>query len=119
MGSFMRVALEHSLIDATVVTTGEQALLRLAKEPFDLILLDITLPGISGFEVCRWLKADPRLRRIPVIFVTGHDDNTMRAQAFQLGAGEYLTKPFEMEVFLACVTRHLALAKTAASTQPR
>lgn len=119
MGKFIRTALSHSLVDATVVTTGEEALVRLAKEQFDLILLDITLPGISGIEVCRWLKTEPSLRRIPVIFVTGHDSHTMRAQAFQLGAGEYLTKPFEMDVFLACVTRHLALANTSLPTLPR
>lgn len=110
MARFLRAALTRASVDSTVVTTGEAAILHLAKEPADLILLDIRLPGISGLDVCRRLKADPRLRHIPIIFVTVHHDHQMRAQAFSLGAAEYLTKPFQVEHFLACVVRQLALA---------
>lgn len=118
MSRFLQVALARSLIGVTVATTGEAALLRLAKELYDLVVLDIGLPGISGLEVCRRIKADVRLRHLPVIFVTMHQDHQMRAQAFALGAAEYLTKPLQAQGFLACVTRQLALSAARRSGQP-
>lgn len=110
MGKLLHEALKQSALESTVLKSGEVALRRLAEAVFDLILLDIRLPGISGLEVCRQVKADLRLRHIPVIFISSLHDNQMRAQAFVLGAAEYLAKPFTMQHFQACVTRHLALS---------
>ncbi len=118
MGKLLHAALTRSLLDSTVLKTGEVALRRLAEESFDLVLLDIRLPGISGLDVCRWLKADLRLRHIPVIFISSYHDNRMRAQAFVLGAAEYLTKPFSMQHLHACVVRHLALATARQRGEP-
>lgn len=65
IGDLMQLALSRSLIDATLIASGEEALTRLATESYDLILLDIALPGISGLELCRRLKVDPRSRASP------------------------------------------------------
>jgi DNA-binding response OmpR family regulator len=109
MGKLLHGALKQAALDTTMVGSGETALRRLAGELFDLILLDIRLPGISGMEVCRQVKADLRLRHIPVIFISGLHDNQMRAQAFMAGAAEFIAKPFTMQQFQACVTRQLTL----------
>lgn len=118
MAKFLRTALTHAAFDSTVVTSGEAALLRIAQQSFDLILLDIRLPGMSGLDVCRRLKADPRLRHIPIIFVTTYHDHQMRAQAFALGAAEYLAKPLQVPHLLGCVMRHATLAAARASGLP-
>lgn len=118
MARFLRAALTHAAFDSTVLASGEAALQRLAQQSFDLILLDIRLPGMSGLEVCRRLKADPRLRHIPIIFVTTYHDHQMRAQAFALGAAEYLTKPFQVQHLLGCVLRHVTLAAARQSGLP-
>lgn len=106
----LQKAFAQASMQATVLADGEKALRLLAQEPFDLVILDIGLPGISGLDVCRRIKADERLRHIPVVFISGHHANQMRAQAFALGAAEYLTKPFELQHLLAYVARHLTLS---------
>ena len=89
---------------------GEQGLkiARLAKAP-DLILLDVMMPGIDGFEVCRQLKADPTTSHIPIIFVTAKITTTDEIKGFSLGAIDYITKPISPPVVLARVKTHLAL----------
>jgi len=89
---------------------GEQGLkiARLAKAP-DLILLDIMMPGIDGFEVCRRLKADPTTSHIPIIFVTAKITTSDEIMGFSLGAVDYITKPISPPVVLARVRTHLAL----------
>lgn len=114
----LRRALAQAAMQPTILANGEQALRLLAGEPFDLVIVDITLPGISGLDVCRQIKADERLRHLPVIFISGQHANQTRAQAFALGAAEYLTKPFELPHLLACITRHLALAAARKSGLP-
>ena len=118
MGRFLQAGLTRAEIGVAFVTTGEAALQRLAAEPFDLVVLDLRLPGISGFEVCHQLKADPRLRHLPVIFVSVHNDHQMRARAFALGAAEYFTKPLQMQGFIACITRLLTLVAARRSGLP-
>jgi CheY-like chemotaxis protein len=109
IGNLMRMALARSLIEATVITTGEEALKRLTTETFDLILLDIDLPGISGLEVCRQIKASPRLKGIPVIFVSGQSGPTYQDETKRLGAVDFIEKPFELLPFLSCIMGHLKL----------
>lgn len=89
---------------------GEQGLkiARLAKAP-DLILLDVMMPGIDGFEVCRQLKGDPTTSHIPVIFVTAKITTSDEIRGFSLGAVDYITKPISPPVVLARVKTHLAL----------
>lgn len=105
----IRTVLGRRLIDSTVVTSGEEALKRLAQDRFDLILLDIGLPGMSGLEVCRKLKADQVLRKIPVIFVSGQTSPPYKEEARSLGAVDFIEKPFELLDFLGRVMGHLNL----------
>jgi signal transduction histidine kinase len=91
------------------VPDGAHALLSAQKVPPDLILLDIMMPELDGFEVCRRLKADDRTRDIPVIFISALDEGLDKATAFSVGGVDYITKPFQAEELLARVHTHLAL----------
>src|SRR5512137_2750661 len=75
----------------------------------DLILLDIRMPGMDGYEVCRRLKAAERTRSIPIIFISILEDERDKVQGFQAGAVDYITKPFQPEEVLARVRTHLRL----------
>lgn len=92
--------------------SGEQALERIGREPISLVLLDVVLPGQSGFDVCRRLKHDPRTAPIPVLMVTAHGDPISRAQAFDSDADEFIAKPvFRLEL-IARVRALLRLQRT-------
>ena len=93
-------------------TNGPDAL-RIAAEPPppDLILLDIIMPGMDGYEVIRALKADPRTHAIPVIFVTSRRSSGDETEAFRLGAVDYITKPFSLPAVRARVATHLELKR--------
>jgi DNA-binding response OmpR family regulator len=96
-----------------VVKNGRQALkaaARLDQQP-DLILLDIMMPGMDGYEVCRCLKADELTRQIPVIFITALGDVEDESRGLQLGAVDYITKPVSLPIVLARVKTHLQLRK--------
>jgi len=77
--------------------------------PSDLILLDIVMPDMDGYEVCQQLKADERTRDIPVIFLSALDDVSDKIRAFSVGGVDYITKPFQEEEVLARVRAHLML----------
>src|ERR1700682_4000421 len=93
----------------TVRTTnnGERALEIIRDSPPELILLDILMLGMDGFEVCRQLKSDPRLRDIPVIFLSALYETVDKLKGFDLGAVDYLTKPFDFDEVLARLQTHL------------
>ena len=97
--------------DYTVcVDTDGAAALKSAKETLpDLILLDIMMPGMDGFEVCRQLKGDPSTRDIPIIFLTALDEDEDEASGLALGASDYITKPFNPAILKARVNNHLEL----------
>jgi len=95
-----------------MATNGEDALAHVAMEPPDLILLDINMPGMDGFEVCRRLKQSPAACAIPIIFLTGLDDAATVAKGFQLGGVDYITKPIDVAEVQARVRNHLTLKKT-------
>jgi CheY-like chemotaxis protein len=78
-----------------MATCGEQALEKCRDDPPDLVLLDVVMPVLDGYEVCKRLKADPATRGIPVIFVTGHRDPVEEARGLELGALAFITKPIE------------------------
>ncbi|MBI5571204.1 MAG: SpoIIE family protein phosphatase [Desulfomonile tiedjei] len=89
---------------------GEKALKLAVAEPRpDLILLDIMMPGMDGYEVCRRLKADEQVQHIPIIFVTAKTEVEDETQGFELGAMDYITKPFSIPVVRARVKAHLEL----------
>ncbi|MDD2667469.1 EAL domain-containing protein [Zoogloea sp.] len=84
--------------DVQIATSGAQGLALAAKMPPDLILLDVMMPGMDGFETCRRLKADTRLKDIPVIFVTALNDIESEIQGLGLGAVDYITKPIQVSI---------------------
>jgi signal transduction histidine kinase len=91
------------------VPSGELAISSAQEYPPDLILLDIMMPGLSGYDVCERLKADERTRDIPVIFISVNDDLEGKIRAFSSGAVDYITKPFQTEEVVARVKTHLTL----------
>lgn len=94
-----------------VAENGEDALENAQDERPDLILLDVIMPGIDGFETCRRLKSNPPTQEIPVIFITALSDTLDKVKAFKLGAVDYITKPFQQEEVLARVNTHLTIRK--------
>jgi two-component system, sensor histidine kinase and response regulator len=90
---------------------GEMALKAAAKSPPDLILLDILMPGIDGYEVCARLKQDPQLREVPVLFLSALNEPLDKVRAFHLGGVDYITKPFQIEEVEARVSSHLELCR--------
>lgn len=98
--------------NVSVVKSGEIALEKLPLIQPDLILLDVMMPGIDGFETCRRLKTDPSSKDIPVIFMTVLSDVESKVKGLQMGAVDYITKPIQVEEVLARVKVHLALRNT-------
>ena len=93
-----------------VANSGERALQVAVTRPIpDLILLDIMMPGISGLEICRRLKANPDRRRIPIIFVTAMSSTEDERRGLEIGAVDYITKPISPPIVMARVRTHLAL----------
>jgi putative two-component system response regulator len=91
------------------VPSGKLALKAIEIEPPDLILLDITMPEMDGFEVCRRLKQDVRFRDIPIIFISALTETLDKVKAFGIGGVDYVTKPFQFEEVEARVETHLKL----------
>ncbi len=94
-----------------IANNGERALESVQANPPDLILLDIMLPDIDGYEVCRRLKADARTHDIPVIFISALDQVFDKVTAFNMGGVDYITKPFQRAEVLARIQTHLTLQK--------
>jgi DNA-binding NtrC family response regulator len=90
-------------------SNGALALKSVAAKTPDLVLLDISMPGMDGYEVCRRLKDDEKSRRIPVIFISAFGDTRQKVTGFEAGGIDYITKPFEAEEVLARVRTHLRL----------
>src|SRR5262245_23108764 len=93
-------------------TSGAQALERVRAQLPDLILLDLMMPEMDGLEVCRRLKADPATGPIPVIFLTASNEMEHLVQGFEVGAVDYVTKPFNPPELLARVRTNLELKNT-------
>ena len=97
-----------------VANSGERALAMAQTDPVpDLVLLDIMMPGMDGYEVCRRLQANAATRSIPVIFLTARADSEDERMGLELGAVDYITKPVSPPIMLARVQTHLALKATA------
>ena len=100
-----------------VAKNGEAALAIARKVHPDLILLDIMMPGIDGFEVCRRLKADQNTQNIPVIFLSALDETEDKVHGLQLGAVDYIAKPFQPEEVIARVNTHLTIHQLTKEVQ--
>jgi two-component system sensor histidine kinase/response regulator len=103
--------LEMAGYEVQVATSGPEALqIAHASPQPDLILLDVMMPGMDGFEVCQRLKDNPVLKSIPVVFISAIEESDQKVRAFRAGAVDYITKPFQNEEVLARVQAHLQLA---------
>lgn len=97
--------------------SGDMALRAAAKNPPDLILLDIDMPGLTGYQVCERLKADTRLAEIPVIFISALSETADKVRAFELGGVDYVTKPIKFDEVAARVATHLKIRALQASLE--
>ena len=98
--------------DVSVAMDGETALENLEIEVPDIILLDIMMPGMDGYEVCSRIKANKAMAKIPIIFLTAMTDINSKKKGFELGAVDYITKPFEINEVKDKVNTHLSLKLT-------
>ncbi len=102
--------LESQGYEVMVAANGQEAIANARTIPSpDIVLLDIMMPGMDGYEVCRRLKADPDLKRIPVIFISALGMPEQKIQGFKEGGVDYITKPFQAEEVMARVQTHLKL----------
>lgn len=110
-------ALTEEGFEVAVATSGESALKQVEYDPPDLILLDVMMPGIDGFETCYRLKQNPLTKDIPVIFMTALSDTLDKVKGLSLGAVDYITKPFQQAEVLARIQIHLKLRKLSATLE--
>jgi len=97
-----------------VANTGEKALKLALAEPLpDIILLDVMMPEMDGYEVCKRLKADPKTAQIPIIFLTARTDVEDEKRGFELGAVDYITKPISPPILFARVKSQLLVKRSA------
>ena len=103
--------LENAGFDILIATSGEQALKQLTRSHPDLILLDVLMPDMDGFETCRHLKLKEDTKDIPVIFMTALTDTTNKIKGFEAGGVDYVTKPLQHEEVLARINTHFTIRK--------
>lgn len=101
--------LEEAGFQVLVATSGERTLARLAYMQPDLVLLDVNMPGLDGYETWRQLRANPRWQDVPVLFLTARDEAMDKLRGFAAGGVDYITKPLHAEEVLARVRAHLQI----------
>lgn len=107
----LRVNLAREGFVTESVLTGENALASIRNDRPDLVLLDIMLPGIGGLEICRRLKSDPALQTIPIVMLTARGEESDVVVGLELGADDYVTKPFSPRILMARI--HAVLRRRA------
>ena len=103
--------LSHAGYRVRPIPNGDLALRAIRKSPPDLVLLDIMMPKVDGYEVCKELKAETLTREIPIIFISGLSDTFDRVKAFTSGGADYITKPFHKEEVLARIENQLTIQR--------
>jgi two-component system sensor histidine kinase/response regulator len=93
------------------VTSGALGLEAMRRQPPELVLLDVNMPGMDGYATCQAIQADAQLRPVPIIFISALDDPLDKVKAFQVGGRDYITKPFSPEEVLARVEHHVNLGR--------
>jgi two-component system alkaline phosphatase synthesis response regulator PhoP len=104
----VRFPLEMEGFNVMVSYNGEDALNQARKESPDLIILDLMLPKLDGYKVCRLLKFDERYKHIPILMLTAKIQEKDKSLGMETGADEYITKPFEMEYLIGKVKAYLS-----------
>ena len=97
--------------DVRAALNGESALDQITQEIPDLILLDVAMPGMDGYEVCKIIKSDPKTKNIPVLFLSAHVNVESIKKGFEVGGLDYITKPYDPMEVLSQVELHLELKK--------
>ena len=97
--------MQQAGFEVTTADNGQSALAQADRETPDLVLLDISLPDISGFEVLERLREESRFARLPIIMLTAHGREVEREKGLALGADDYITKPFSTQALVEKVTR--------------
>jgi len=115
--SLLRQMLAEQNYRVRAAINGELALKSVSLSPPDLILLDIRMPGMDGYEVCNRLKSEDKTHDVPVIFISALDGLEDKMKAFTLGGVDYITKPFQAEEVLARVKTHLMLRRLQQSLE--
>ena len=110
---FLQIELEHEGFETATEDNGQRAFERIGQEKFDLVLLDVMLPGLDGFEVCRKVR---EFSTIPIIMLTAKDELEDKVTGLDLGADDYITKPFAIQELLARI--RAALRKHQATDGP-
>ena len=111
--------LKHGCLVPRPVLSGRLAIEAAVIEPPDLVLLDMSMPEMSGLDVCRWFKKDERLRNIPIIFISGLQETDDKVEAFRAGGIDYLSKPFQELDVLIRVKTHLRLRQVQTNLASR
>jgi signal transduction histidine kinase len=106
--------LEEKRYEVRSVTNGATALMGVQAQPPDLILLDINMPGMMGYEVCQRLKDNPNTREIPIIFISALNEVFDKVKAFEVGGVDYITKPFQVEEVLVRIENQLTVRRLQA-----
>ena len=106
----VRFPLEMKGFDVLVSYNGEDALSQARKEKPDLIILDLMLPKLDGYKVCRLLKFDERYKHIPILMLTAKTQEKDKILGKETGADEYITKPFEMDDLMEKVKKYLKIS---------
>lgn len=105
LAEIIKARLEFEGYQAAIAEHGQAALDHLKKEPADIVLMDIMMPVMDGLEAAKKIKADTKLQKIPVIFLTARAQHEDHLKAHQAGGDDYISKPFEMEDLLAKIKK--------------
>jgi two-component system phosphate regulon response regulator PhoB len=116
LGVMLRYNLEAAQYAVDTIDSGDEAEIRIAEEPPDLIILDWMLPGLSGIELCRRLRARTETRKLPIIMLTARGAESERIRGFNTGADDYIVKPFSVPELMARVSALLRRANPAKIT---
>jgi DNA-binding response OmpR family regulator len=108
--------LEREGFVAVAANSGAECLRLVREHEIDVILLDLMMPDMDGFEICRKLKQDSATAEIPIILITARDDMESRAEGMRLGVGDFLAKPFSRRELAACIRSQLEVLATERKT---
>ena len=101
--------LKEEKYDVEFAVDGESALGWIKNKQFDLLLLDINMPGMSGFEVCKTIRSDPKMNKLPIIFLSAESDRESILKGFEMGGQDYITKPFDSRELIVRAKTHITL----------
>ncbi|MGH2538443.1 MAG: response regulator [Candidatus Promineifilaceae bacterium] len=119
IGDILELAFRNAGYGVELARTGENGLILARKRAPDLIVLDINLPGMDGYDVCRQLRLSARTSHIPIMFLTNRDERSDRIAGLELGADDYITKPFDIEELGLRVKNAIQSHRRANMTDPR